>query len=78
MNWMYCYAGKIYVKIGGQLSSLLQGTKKKKAQFGWNEEAKKAFQSIKEYLERLPQMVSPSQDEPLLLNLAISDHVVSV
>ena len=39
---------------------------------------KKAFQKLKEYLEKLPRMVSPGQDEPLLLCLAIFDHVISV
>jgi len=51
---------------------------KKKTPFGWDEEAEKVFQKLKEYLEKLPQMVSPSPDEPLLLYLAISDHVVSL
>jgi len=50
---------------------------KKKTQFGWDEEAEKAFQNLKEYVERLPRMVSLSQDEPLLLYLAVSDHAVS-
>jgi len=32
---------------------------KRKAPFGWDEEAEKAFQKLKEYLEKLPRMVSP-------------------
>jgi len=40
---------------------------RKKVQVGWNEEAERAIQSPKEYLQRLPQIVNPSYDEPLLL-----------
>jgi len=50
---------------------------KKKTPFGWDDEAEKAFQKLMEYLEKLPRMVSLSQDEPLLLYLAVSDHAVS-
>jgi len=50
---------------------------KKKTPFGWDDEAEKDFQKLKEYLEKLPRMLSPSQDEPLLLYLAVSDHALS-
>ena len=50
---------------------------KKKTPFGWDKEAEEVFQKFKEYLEKLPRMVSVSQGEPLLLYLAVSDHVIS-
>ena len=50
---------------------------KKKTPFEWDDAPEKASQKLKAYLEKLPQMVSPSQDEPLLLYLAVSDHAVS-
>ena len=49
----------------------------KKTLFGWDEEAEKAFQKLKQYLEKLPRMVGPVQDEPFLLYMAVSDHAVS-
>jgi len=45
--------------------------------FGWDEEAEKAFQKLKEYLGPLPRMVSPNLKEPLLLYLAVSEYAVS-
>jgi len=45
--------------------------------FGWDEEADKAFQKLKEYLGQLPRMVSPNLKEPLLLYLAVSECAVS-
>jgi len=56
--------------------SLLQGAQRK-TPFGWNDEAEKAFQKLKEYLEKLPRMVSPSLNEPLLLYMLVSDYAVS-
>jgi len=50
---------------------------KKKAQFPWDEEAKQAFQSLKEYLARLPRMVSSNHGESLLAYLAMSNHAVT-
>jgi len=50
---------------------------KRKTLFGWDDEAKKAFQKLKEYLEKLPQMVSLSSNEPLLLYLAMSAYAIS-
>jgi len=50
---------------------------KRKTPFGWDEEAEKAFQKLKEYLGQLPRMVSPNLKEPLLLYLTMSDCVVS-
>ena len=50
---------------------------KRKTPFGWDDEAEKAFQRLKGYLEKLPQMVSPSSKEPLLLYLPMSDYAVS-
>jgi len=35
-------------------------TLKKRTPFGCDDEAEKAFQKLKEYLEKLPQIVSPS------------------
>jgi len=39
---------------------------KKKACFGWDDEAEQTFQNLKEYLGRLPQTVSPVTWEPSL------------
>jgi len=50
---------------------------KRKTPFGWDDEAEKTFQKLKEYLEKLPRMVSPGQNKPLLLYLAVSDYAVS-
>ena len=50
---------------------------KTKTPFGWDGEAEKAFQKLKEYLEKLPRMVSPSSNEPLSMYLAVSDYPVS-
>jgi len=47
MNWMYRYVGKIYVKIGGQLSSLLQGTKKKKHSLAGMKKPRKHFRALR-------------------------------
>jgi len=49
----------------------------KKTCFSLDEEVKQAFQILKEYLVRLPQMVSPTVRELLLTYLAISDHAIS-
>ena len=51
---------------------------KKKTLFGGDEEAEKAIQKVKEYLEKLPWMVSSSRDEALLLYLTVSNHAISV
>jgi len=50
---------------------------KRKTLFGWDEEAERAFQRLKEYLGQLPRMVSPNLREPLLLCLAVFDYAVS-
>ena len=47
---------------------------KKKACFGCDEEVEQAFQSLKEYLGRDPQMVSLIVAEPLSVYLAVSYH----
>jgi len=51
---------------------------KKKTCFGWDEEVEQAFQSLKEYLRRLPQMVSPIIGILLLVYLAVSDNTISM
>ena len=47
---------------------------KKKACFGWDEEAKQALKNLEEYLGRLPRTVSPATGEPLLAYLIVSGH----
>jgi len=51
---------------------------KRKTPFVWNVEAEKAFQRLKQYLEKLPWMVSLTSNEPLLLYLAVLDYAMSV
>jgi len=50
---------------------------KKKTPFGWDEEAEKAFQKLKEYLGQLSCMVSPNLKELLLLYLAVFGCAIS-
>ena len=51
---------------------------KKEAQFRWEENAEQSFQSLKEYLERLPQMISPNIEKLELAYVVISYHAVGM
>jgi len=50
---------------------------KRKTLFGWDEEAERAFQKLKECLGQLPRMVRANLKEHLLLYLVVSDCAVS-
>jgi len=50
---------------------------KRKTPLGWDDEAEKALQKLKEYSEKLSRMVSSSSNEPLLLYLAVLEYAVN-
>ncbi|GJW33235.1 reverse transcriptase domain-containing protein [Tanacetum coccineum] len=54
----------------------LKGCLKKK-NFMWTKEADKAFEDIKEYIEKLPTLVAPKAGESLIVYLAASKECVS-
>src|SRR5438128_8322084 len=50
---------------------------KKQDKFQWTSEAQQAFDKLKEFLINLPVLVPPMPEEPLLLYIAATSHVVS-
>src|SRR5438128_6170098 len=50
---------------------------KKKDKFQWTPEAQQAFYKLKEFLTNPPVLVLPMPEEPLLLYIAATTHVVS-
>src|SRR5436190_21442764 len=50
---------------------------KKQDKFQWTPEAQQAFDELKELLTNLPVLVPPMPEEPLLLFIAATSHVVS-
>src|SRR5881394_933094 len=50
---------------------------KKQDKFQWTPEAQQAFDKLKEFLTNLPVLVPPMPEEPLLLYIAATSHMVS-
>src|SRR5438552_7357921 len=50
---------------------------KKQDKFQWTSEAQQAFEELKEFLTNPPMLVLPMPEEPLLLYIAATSHVVS-
>src|SRR6266498_2818768 len=50
---------------------------KKQDKFQWTLEAQQAFDKLKEFLTNLPVLVPPMPEEPLLLYIAATSHVVN-
>src|SRR5437016_7784068 len=50
---------------------------KKQDQFQWTPEAQQAFDELKKFLAKPPVLVPPMPEEPLLLYIAATSHVVS-
>src|SRR5438045_6080842 len=50
---------------------------KKQDKFQWTPEAQQAFDKLKEFLTSPPVLVPPMPEEPLLLYIAATSHVVS-
>src|SRR6266540_7127392 len=50
---------------------------KKQDKFQWTPEVQKAFDELKEFLTKPPVLVLPMLEEPLLLYIAATPHVVS-
>src|SRR6266508_6150219 len=50
---------------------------KKQDKFQWTPEAQQAFDELKELLSNPPVLVPPMPEEPLLLYIAATSHVVS-
>src|SRR5947207_3277546 len=50
---------------------------KKQEKFQWTPEAQQAFDELKEFLTKPPVLVPPMPEEPLLLYIAATSHVVS-
>ena len=63
-------------RLGEQGMPLYKLLKKTDA-FVWTEEAQQALKSLKTSLTSVPILVAPEREEPLLLYVAASNHVVS-
>src|SRR5437667_10677165 len=50
---------------------------KKQDKLQWTPEAQQAFDKLKEFLTSPPVLVPPLPEEPLLLDIAVTSHVVS-
>src|SRR5207244_9838396 len=50
---------------------------KKQDKFQWTLEAQQAFDELKKFLTNPPMLVPPMPEEPLLLYIAATSHVVS-
>src|SRR5213075_3011463 len=50
---------------------------KKQDKFQWTPEAQQAFDELKKFLTNPPMLVPPMPEEPLLLYIAATSHVVS-
>ena len=50
---------------------------KKQDKFQWTPEAQQAFDELKKFLSNPPVLVPPTSEEPLLLYIAVTSHVVS-
>src|SRR5438105_10423081 len=50
---------------------------KKQDKFQWTSEVQQAFDKLKEFLTKPPVLVPPMPEEPLLLYIAVTSHVVS-
>src|SRR6266498_2037494 len=50
---------------------------KKQDKFQWTSEAQQAFDKLKEFLTNPPVLVPPMPEEPLLLYIAATSHMVS-
>src|SRR5438132_2035259 len=50
---------------------------KKQYKFQWTPEAQQAFDELKKFLTNPPVLVPPMPEEPLLLYIAATSHVVS-
>src|SRR5438132_10543164 len=50
---------------------------KKQDKFQWTSEVQQAFEELKEFLTKPPVLVPPMPEEPLLLYIAATSHVVS-
>ena len=48
-----------------------------KKKFEWDDHCQKAFQELKEHLEKPPVLSSPVEGEILYLYMAVSEHAVS-
>ena len=51
---------------------------KKQDKFQWTPEAQQALDELRTFLTNPPVLVPPRPDEPLLLNIAATPHVVSI
>ena len=51
---------------------------RKSGPFSWTEEAKQAFQELKQHLVSLPILVAPEPGEPLYLYIAAAAEAVSM
>ena len=45
--------------------------------FQWDEECKKAFQDLKEYLMQAPMLTAPEPGEDLFMYISVSNHAVN-
>jgi hypothetical protein len=45
--------------------------------FEWGSEQQEAFSELKEYIQKLPTLVSPQSDQPLILYVSATNMVVS-
>src|SRR5207244_5876216 len=50
---------------------------KKQHKFQWTPEAQQAFDELKKFLTNPPALVPPMPEEPLLLYIAATSHVIS-
>ena len=50
---------------------------KKQDKFQWTPEAQQTFDELKKFLTNPPMLVPPMPEEPLLLYIAATSHVVS-
>jgi len=70
------FAEQVHLAVSREVAPFLQGLKGSK-NFHWGPEQHKAFEELKQYLENLAVMTSPSPRAELLLYIAASSSTVS-